>query len=197
LRFLDQKCTFRQFSQELLSSCNTFDCGHTDLNDFFTNDCINYSNQLLGKTYCFTLDDNPHVIMCIFTISNDSIKANLLPKPRKNRLNRRIPNQKHLHSYPGVLIGRIGVNKNYKRRGIGRELMDFIKSWFIDSANKTGCRFVIVDSYNEEEPLGYYVGNGFSYLFENEDDEKKYTGITTEASLKTRLMYYDLIVLRS
>lgn len=194
--FLDEHCTFRPLTRELLSSCKAFNCGHPDLNDFFTNDCINYSYELLGKTYCFTFDEQPDVIVCAFTISNDSIKTNLLPKPRKNKINRPIPNQKRLNSYPAVLIGRLGVNKYFKRKGIGNELMDFIKSWFIDETNKTGCRFLVVDSYNEDSPLKYYLGNGFQYLFETEDDEKKYTGVLTSESLRTRLMQFDLIILR-
>jgi GNAT superfamily N-acetyltransferase len=196
LGFLDEHCTFQPLTQVLLSSCIAFDCGHHDLNDFFASDCINYSNELLGKTYCFTLDENPMVIVCAFTIANDSIKTNLLPKPRKNKINRSIPNEKRLNSYPAVLIGRLGVNKDFKRKGIGKGLMDFIKSWFIDETNKTGCRFLVVDSYNEEDPLKYYLSNGFQYLFETEEDEKKYTGVMTSESLRTRLMQFDLIVLR-
>lgn len=61
-----------------------------------------------------------------------------------------------MRRYPGVLIGRLGINTEFAHRGIGSELMEFIKSWFIDAGNKTGCRFLIVDAYNEEIPLGYY-----------------------------------------
>jgi len=195
--FLDEHCTFQPLTQELLSSCISFDCGHSDLNDFFANDCINYSLELLGKTYCFTLDGKPNVIVCAFTISNDSIKINLLPKPRKNKINRPIPNEKRLNSYPAALIGRLGVNKDFKYRGVGKELMNFIKSWFIDGSNKTGRRFLVVDSYNENEPLNYYLRNGFQFLFETEEDEKKYTGIKTNEPIRTRLMQFDLIILRT
>ena len=196
MRFLTEYCTFKPFSIELLSSCNTFDCGYPDLNDFFANDCINYSDELLGKTYCFLLDKDPHIAVCLFTVSNDSIKAHLLPKCIKNKINRPIPNQKRFHSYPAVLIGRLGVNKDYKRQGIGKELMNFIKSWFVDIGNKTGCRFVVVDSYNENEPIKYYLDSGFNFLFDNEEDEKKYSSLTTQEPLRNRLMYFDLIVLR-
>jgi GNAT superfamily N-acetyltransferase len=149
LSFLAEYCSFQPLSEGLLSKCIPFDCDHPDLNDFFTNDCINYSYQLLGKTYCFTLAEKPETIVCAFTIANDSIKANHLPNNKKNKINRNIPNPKRLGSYPAVLIGRLGVNKDYKGKGIGRKLMNFIKSWFIDDNNKTGCRYLVVDSYNE------------------------------------------------
>jgi hypothetical protein len=73
--------------------------------------------------------------------------------------------------------------------------MDFIKSWFIDKANKTGCRFIIVDSYNDTLPLKYYKRNGFIELFSTEEQEKEYTNISEERGLTTRLLYFDLIVL--
>ena len=193
--FLEERCTLSVLSQDLLESCNPFDCGHDDLNEFFTNDSQNYSIQLLGKSYCFLLDENPKEIVCAFTISNDSIKTNFLPNNRKKRVNKEIPRIKHFRSYPAVLIGRLGVNNKYKKNGFGRELMDFIKSWFIDPENKTGCRFVVVDSYNEDIPLAYYQRNSFEFLFSSSEQEKEYMGLPKDYELKTRLMYFDLIVL--
>ena len=73
--------------------------------------------------------------------------------------------------------------------------MDFIKAWFIDDANKTGCRFIVVDAYNEAIPISYYQKNGFDFLFSTEEQEKEYMGLNTEEALKTRLMYFDLIQL--
>lgn len=140
------------------------------------------------------MDKNPKEIVCAFTLSNDSIKAKLLPKPSKNRINRSITNQKRgLKSYPAVLIGRLGVCIDYEGKGIGKELMEFIKAWFIDENNKTACRFLVVDSYNEKKPLSYYSKNGFKFIFDNETDEKTYTGVITTDPLETRLMYFDLL----
>lgn len=193
--FLSEKCTFSILTKEISLNCRPFDCGHEDLNDFFKNDSHNYSRELLGKSYCFLLDENPDTIVCAFTISNDSIKANFLPNSRKKKVSKKIPRPKHFRSYPAVLIGRLGVNQTFKRNGIGRELMDFIKSWFIDPNNKTGCRFIVVDSYNENIPKQYYMNNEFEFLFSTEDQEKEYTGLSDDALLATRLMYFDLIVL--
>ena len=64
-----------------------------------------------------------------------------------------------MRRYPAVLIGRLGINVDFRHQGIGSELLDFIKSWFIDEENKTGCRFLIVDAYNCMVPLGFYQKN--------------------------------------
>ncbi len=200
--FLLDKCTLKIYDSELINSCQPFDCNNSDLNDFFRNDALNYYSELLGKTYCFTLDENLEIIVCAFTISNDSIKTFHLPNSRKKKVIKDIPRQKQMKSYPAVLIGRLGININYREiKGetdrTGKQLMDFIKSWFIDGANKTGCRFIVVDSYNEVGPLKYYSDNEFVPLFSTEEQEKEYTGITPDAYLETRLMYYDLILLKA
>lgn len=200
--FLLNKCTLKIYDSEVINSCQPFDCGNSDLNDFFCNDALNYYAELLGKTYCFTLDENPEIIICAFTISNDSIKTFNLPNARKKKVNKDIPRQKQMKSYPAVLIGRLGVHKNYRLVNdetdrTGKQLMNFIKSWFIDGANKTGCRFIVVDSYNEIKPLKYYSNNEFIPLFSNEEQEKEYTGIDSDAKLETRLFYFDLIMLKS
>lgn len=192
-----ESCTFRPFNQEILDTCNPFDCGHVDLNEFFLNDCIPYSNDLIGKSYCFTLDQSPETIVCAFTISNDSIKVADLPNSRKKKVNALIARAKHFRSYPAVLIGRLGVSKEFMGKGVGLELMNFIKAWFIDGQNKTGCRFIVVDSYNEPVPISFYSSCDFKTLFSNEDQEKEYLNMPKEDKLSTRLMYFDLIILKS
>lgn len=200
MAFLLDKCTFKSYSNQLLDYCSDFDCGHHDLNDFFKNDALKFSGELLGKTYCFTLDEDPKTIVCAFTISNDSIKTNYLPNSRKKKVNKEISSQKRMRSYPAVLIGRLGVNKDFRiiegeENRTGQQLMDFVKSWFVDESNKTGCRFIVVDSYNEPGPLKYYEKNGFQYLLSSEEQEKQFTGLDEKAELKTRLMFFDLLLL--
>lgn len=139
-------------------------------------DVLNYTSELLGKSYCFTFDKDESQTVAAFTISNDSI----IPNARKKKINTDIPREKQMKSCPAVLIGRLGVNKDFRKiedeKSIGDQRMDFIKSWFIDSSNKTGCRFIIVDSYNDISPLKYYKRNGFIEIFSSE--EKEYTNFT-------------------
>lgn len=164
--FLLEKCSFSTLDEDVIKVCHPFLCGNTDLDDFFQHDVPAYSKQMLGKSYCFRLDDNPAIIVCAFTLSNDSIRVDILPNSRKKIVRKNIPHSKQMRRYPGVLIGRLGINKDFAHRGIGSELMEFIKSWFIDAGNKTGCRFLIVDAYNEEIPLRYYQKNNFKFLFQ-------------------------------
>jgi len=197
LKFLESSCSFEVLDEELINSTKLFECSNLDLNDFFQNDCIAFANELMGKTYCFTLDSDSKNIVCSFTISNDGIKTSILPNARKKKVLKNIPSQKRFKSYPAVLIGRLGVSKEFTSLGIGTELLNFIKSWFIERDNKTGCRFIIVDSYNTNEALNFYKKNGFNFLFSSEEQEKTATDVSNDSQIKTRLMYFDLITLYS
>lgn len=192
MKFLEECCTITLLDEQLLLNSNPFDCGDFDLNHFFREDAVFYSEELLGKTYCYLLDQCPSVIVCAFTLSNDSIKVRYLPNSRKKKVNRNIPRTKQYKSYPAVLLGRLGVNRDYINKGIGHELINFIKTWFIEPMNKTGCRFLVVDAYNQDDTLRFYLNNGFEYIFSTEEQEREFSGITAFDILSTRSMYFDL-----
>lgn len=191
---LYENCVMLAYNKEVREKCIPFSCGVIDLDDFFLNDADLYAEELLGKTYCWVTTESPHRIVALFTLANDSIKTKLISSNDKNRLQRNIVNPKRGRSYPAVLIGRLGVNREYQNSPshIGRQLMTFIKDWFRHEDNKTGCRFIAVDAYNEEKVLNYYERNGFVPLYKTEDIEKQYYDIPANEPLRTRLLYFDL-----
>jgi len=175
---------------------NAFDCEEPDLNEFFEKDAKDFSSQLLGKSYCFQLDADPKEIVCIFTISNDSVKAKQFPKASQKKIKRDIPYAKQrLKSFPAVLIGRLGVDKKYREGNFGSQVLELIKAWFREEGNKTGCRFVVVDAYNNPRVLNFYKKNGFETLFDNENEEASYLHVNLKPDevLHTRIMLFDLI----
>jgi len=180
---------------EMLKQSQPFSCGDKDLDDFFLHDAAKYERQLLGKSYCFCLKSDNAVVVSAFTLSNSSIDAHNLPNNRKKKLTENIPHEKSLSSYPATLIGRLGVDKKFGGKGIGTEMMDFIKQWMLEPSNKTACRYLTVDAYNNEPTLKFYEANGFKALFSSDKQEKEYVGLPQAKELKTRLMYFDLILL--
>ena len=188
---LYDNCVMIQLSDEVFANCETFNCGNEDLDDFFLNDARKYADELMGKTYCWVTENKPHKIVAQFTLANDSIKTTYLGSPTKNKLNRSIQNQKRGRSYPAALIGRIGINKEFQGKELGSQLIRFIKDWFRAEDNKTGCRFLVVDAYNDPRTLKFYEKNGFKFLHKTEDEEKQYFLLEDEI-ITTRLMYFDL-----
>lgn len=184
-------CVMIQLSDEVVENCERFCCGNEDLDDFFRNDAKKYADELMGKTYCWITEKKPHKIVAQFTLANDSIKTTYLEASTKNKLNRSIQNPKRGRSYPAALIGRIGINKDFQGKELGSQLVRFIKDWFRAEDNKTGCRFLVVDAYNDHRTLKFYEKNGFKFLHKNEDEEKQYFLVKNNV-ITTRLMYFDL-----
>ncbi len=187
-------CVMLSYNDDVRRNCESFSCGEEDLDDFFVNDADLYAEELLGKTYCWITVEKPHKIVALFTLSNDSIKTKLIPSNSKNKIQRNIVNPKRGRSYPAVLIGRLGVNKEFQGKSfhVGRQLMSFIKDWFRHEDNKTGCRFLVVDAYNKDSVMCYYKSNGFAPLYKTEELEKEYYNIADDEPLRTRLLYFDL-----
>jgi len=190
---LNTDCAFRLFDHNILERSQPFDCGQDDLNDFFLNESLAYSDQLLGRTYCFTSKKRNKEIVSIFTVSNSAIRVSDLPNNSKRRVNSDIPWAKQGRNYPAVLVGRLAVNTKFKRMKVGTQTLNFIKAWFVNPKNKTGCRYVVVDAYNNFDALKFYQDNNFRFLFKEENAEKQYFDIAVNQDLKTRFMYYDLI----
>ena len=188
---LYDNCVMIQLSDDVFANCETFNCGNEDLDDFFLNDAKKYADELMGKTYCWVTENKPHKIVAQFTLANDSIKTTYLESSTKNKLNRSIQNPKRGRSYPAALIGRIGINKEFQGKELGSQLIRFIKDWFRAEDNKTGCRFLVVDAYNDPRTLKFYEKNGFKFLHKTEDEEKQYFLLDDEI-ITTRLMYFDL-----
>lgn len=190
-----QQCMLCVATSKKLAESEPFVCDNEDLNDFFANDVVPFHKRLLGKTYFFCLKSNPKVIVSAFTLSNDSIRiTSKLPEEDKSSfLKDSELDRKNLRRYPAVLIGRLGTSRIYEGKGYGTAVMDFIKSWF-RTGNKTGCRFIIVDAYNNTRTINYYLKNGFRFLIPDERHEAKYMGIGVgRLPLNTRLMYFDLL----
>ncbi|RGX93259.1 GNAT family N-acetyltransferase [Segatella copri] len=158
-------CRLEEITPHKLAQCEPFECENKDLNDFFANDAVKYAKRLLGKTYVFSLRENPQTIVAAFTVSNDSIRmTNKLNEESKLIfLHETELEDKCLRRFPAVLIGRLATNKNFAGKGIGTAVMDFIKYWFRFD-NKTGCRFIIVDAYSNEATLHYYLKTLLSRL---------------------------------
>ncbi len=131
-------------------------------------------------------------MVCAFTLSSSVLRIGDLGNRYRNAFNRKIPNGKRRPHYPATLIGRLCVFDEYRRRGVGTEIMDLIKTIALNLSSAS--RFLVVDVINNPRTLGFYERNGFQYLFSSEEKEASSHG--AELPCRTRLMFFDLILLR-
>ena len=99
-----------------------FDCGDTDLNEFFRDDAKPHANQLLAVTYLVL---NEGLVVGYFSVSNDAIRLEDVPKSAFKRLLRKIPRSKHYKSIPTVKVGRFAICNTTQRSNTGSDLMSF------------------------------------------------------------------------
>lgn len=189
--FLSDRCQLRLLTRELIATCKPFTCGYDDLDEFFWKDSPLFAEQLYGKTYCFVLKDDPSVVVCAFSLSNETIRVDLLPNSQKKRFLKNVPREKHMRRYPAVLIGRLGVDLKFANKGVGTELMQMIKFWFVEPDNKAAVRYLAVDALNNSRTLNFYEKNGFAFLFKSEEQEAECSKL--RMPLKTRYMFFDLL----
>lgn len=195
---LTEDCELIRTDEDLLCHCERFSCGASDLDEFLYNDSMAYENDLMGKTYCWLLKEDNAKIVGFVTLANAGIQTTHLQNNPKRHLHKNIAYNKQGRTYPAVLIGRIAVSKEFQGKDyrVGTQMMDFIKKWFMAYDNKTGCRYVLVDAVNTTHTLAYYERNGFKPLFRREEDEKDFYHVEKDEDLKTRMYYFDLLLLK-
>ncbi len=148
-----------------------FDCGDTDLNEFFAKDVIEQQQKLLCVLYglfdCENISLEP---MALLSVSNDSLSKKSLNQDKD------IP----YASLPSVKIGRLGVRKDLQGMGIGKMAINLVKKMF-RTDNRTGCRLITVDAYNVTEVLEFYQRNHFAPIRK------------ADLRRETVAMYFDLL----
>ena len=171
-------------NEEFLESCSIsvldesltlldFDCLDQDINDFYRNDALSYQRDLRAKTYVLYLEDK---IIAFYSVMNDKIdrvsnsikQGNWQDKFSDKNFETEISKE-----YPAVKVGRLGVHKDFKGKGIGSFILTYIKASFSDPNNKTGCRFVTLDAYIDKQE--FYEKNGFVELIQGNTNPKRET----------------------
>jgi hypothetical protein len=101
---------------------------------------------MLAETifYCHKISG---AVVCACSLSASSIKTADLPANRGRKVK---PKQKSLKLYPGILIGRLGVSKEFNGQGVGSQFMDIIKNFCVINFSSY-ARFLLVDTLQQIE----------------------------------------------
>lgn len=151
----------------------TFDCTDADLNEFLKVDCHHYKNQRLSHT---KIAIHAGRIVGFIAILADSIS--LIDKERKWLVQKNIKVQQ----VPALKVGRLGVDKDFHRQGVGKALMRYSVAiaFRMSSELGVGCRFLTVDAYTNS--IGFYQGLGFVRSQHKSYKNRKHPN-----------MYYDIV----
>lgn len=177
---------------------SNFSCGRPDVDEFFKYESQGYQDELFGRTYYFCLPDDLNAVVAGFTVANASIFTKHLSRTRRDKVGSEVHHSKGLINYPAVLLAQLGVDLAYRGNHLGTQIIEFVADWFVSRTNKSGCRHLIVDAYDEPKLIEFYKQNGLNLFFSTLEQEMKYRNWNEQkdGTLRTRLMYKDLILLR-
>ena len=195
---------FQRLTQE--SELKPFDCGNSDLTEYFFHSAKKDMVKLLTVVYYLVENDKT---VLFFTLSNDKISEielrggePIYTKSFFRIIKYKFGRAKHRIDYPAVKIGSLGVNKEFQGKGAhwGSETLDFIKDWMVTD-NKTGCCFITVDAY--ATAVEFYLKNEFRFMGEKEKsgfeiwlkENPDYRNKDIIEDIPTFAMYFNLLSL--
>ena len=172
---MNKENTIEELSFSLLTEehiIKPFDCEDEDLNDFLFKEAIPYQKQMLATTF---IVENSERTLGFYSLLNDSmqIKEELFSSKSqyKKFVGGLLPHLKrHLKNIPSLKIGRLGVDKTYTGKGLGRILLEGIIANCIALNKKQACRLITVDAYRQAFP--FYERFGFQYISNNDENEE-------------------------
>lgn len=139
---------------------DVFDCGVEVLNAYLKHRANQEQKKRLNVVHVAVRGhSSPKSIIGYYTLSNSSIAPNLM----QPELIRQIP---PTYTIPSVKIGRLAVDKNRQKEGIGKGLLEHAFNKIIDAASITGIRGIEVVAKNHEA-VKYYEQFGFVRLQES------------------------------
>ncbi len=142
-------------SEEDKQKIYTFKCYEQDLVDFLRDDAFNNQIKKISTTYLWYLENE---LIAYITILTDSINLNPLLKTQFRR------EGIYYKSLPALKIGRLCVQDNYAKRGIGTKMIFFAIAKAIEINKIAGCRFLTLDAKSDSSR--FYKKMGFSILKE-------------------------------
>lgn len=151
-----------------------FSCGNADLDEFLHEDAALHAAELMARTYSLHAYDAEGLSapVAFASLLNDSVRV-------RSGAKKGIPRACHYPTMPAVKIGRLGVRVELHGKHFGTLLLNILKRLFVTD-NRTGCRFLVVDAYNDTKTISFYRNNGFRFLQ------------SSDADSDTRLLFYDL-----
>lgn len=139
-----------------------------DITDYYSNINRGWKDSSLLETVIYELLLNEKVIGYV-TASMKSLSETL--------------DDVEYFVHPALLLGRMGIDINFRKQGFGPKLVKFILGLAIKLKDEIGCRFVILEvDKNRERLVNFYSDLGFEKAEYQPKEKKK----------ELYVMYFDL-----
>ncbi len=151
---------------DIADDLSSFCCDKDD--DLKCNDFIHkadeaklFQKERQGITYLFFRSTE---MVGYVTLAMSSIPA--------KRMEHRFKKEVSLSFYPALLIGRLGVSNDWRRKGVGAHICEWCIGLAIDLSDKIGCRYVILET-SKGERESFYTRCNFQKAKVLVDDKKE------------------------
>lgn len=140
-----------------------FKCHLDEIEKFLKEDALKQTKEGINRTFLWS-SKKERRLLGYLTICVDAISLDKIRKEEMKQMGIRYK------SLPALKIGRIGVHKDYCGRKLGSKMIAFAIKRALSVHRKAACRFLTLDSKNDEnipdtlKPLRFYKKNGFEVL---------------------------------
>ncbi len=141
----------------------------------------NYEEEMLGKT---TLVFYEGELTGYYTLSSTSLSVRYLEhKAGFGKLS-----EYHINELPALLIGRLAIDLNWQKKGVGRYIVQRIAMMALDQSRNQGIRLLVVQA--KEDAFDFYRKCGFDFVMESRNEMKRFK------ARGTRTMFFDVSSLK-
>ncbi len=128
---------------------------------FFHTKAITYQNNRLCSIWSVLYDDQ--LVGC-FTLTMHSIINNKLEETEM------IDEASHVISYPSILLGQIGVDKQFRNKGIGSSIIQHVTGLSRQLVRKIACRYIVLQT--SQDKINLYIKLEFKQSPKNSGNKR-------------------------
>jgi GNAT superfamily N-acetyltransferase len=128
-----------------------FDCGRLELNNWLQQVARQHQDKGLSKTFVALREEAPTRICGYYALTLAELENQHLPEAWRKKLPRRIP---------GVRLGRLAIDKQYQRKGLGELLLVNALRRAHRIYTEAGGIGLFVDAL-DKDAAGFYLNFGF------------------------------------
>jgi len=140
LKFSDVKVYSISKAIEESINISTFKCENEDFNYYLLNTALDDDKKNIGKVFLFTTYNNKKVVGFL-TLAMSQVK-----RFEHETLQTVTTTQEYI---PGILLGHIARHLEYRGRGLGILMRDWVVRQALYLSRRVGCRLIILQAFDD------------------------------------------------